>query len=45
MVWEKIYLEDSLFNTNIDKLSKENKLDIENRFKKEMTEIFIGKTV
>ena len=45
MVREKICLDDYLFNTNIEELSKEKKQDIENRLKKEMTEIFIGKTV
>lgn len=45
MVREKICLDEYLFNTNIEKLSKEKKQDIENRLKKEMTEIFIGKTV
>ena len=45
MMLREIDLENYLFNTSIEKLLPEKKLDIENRLKKEMIEIFSGKTV
>ncbi|WP_072449819.1 adenosylmethionine decarboxylase [Blautia sp. Marseille-P3201T] len=45
MMLREIDLENYLFNTSIEKLLSEKKLDIENRLKKEMIEIFSGKTV
>lgn len=45
MMLKEIDLENYLFNTNIQELLPERKLDIKNRLKREMIEIFSGRTV